>query len=103
VPDLHRSKRSSAWGPPDSRGPKFIKKSKNGSRITITRNTFNNMLIKLLIYFEYGAVGAPRGITVAWGLTRPKSGPRPAYTMSCSLHYCTLSLIKFKYFRMFPH
>jgi len=26
VADLHRSKRSSAWGPPDSRGPQFIKK-----------------------------------------------------------------------------
>jgi len=25
--------------------------------------------------FGYGAVGAPRGITVAWSLTRPKSGP----------------------------
>jgi len=31
--------------------------------------------MKLLIYFEYGAERAPRGITVAWGLTRPKSGP----------------------------
>jgi len=38
-------------------------------------NAFDNILIKLLIYFGYGAVGDPRGITVAWGLTRPKSGP----------------------------
>jgi len=27
--------------------------------------------------FGYGAVGAPRGITVAWGLTRPQSGHVP--------------------------
>jgi len=25
VPDLHTSKRSSAWGPPDSRGPQIDK------------------------------------------------------------------------------
>jgi len=31
--------------------------------------------MKLLIQFGYGAVGAPGVITVAWGLTRPKSGP----------------------------
>jgi len=31
--------------------------------------------------FGYGAVGAPRGITVAWGLTRPKSGPDPKDSM----------------------
>jgi len=27
VPDLHRSKRSSAWGPPDSMGPQIYKKN----------------------------------------------------------------------------
>jgi len=38
VADLHRSKRSSAWG---LKGPpKFIKINKNGCRITIQRNAF---------------------------------------------------------------
>jgi len=48
VADLHRSKRSSAWGPPGLKGPtKFI--IKKGYGITITRNAFNTILIKLLI------------------------------------------------------
>jgi len=41
---LHRSKRSSAWGPPDSRGPPnlYLKK---GCGITITRNAFNQIIV----------------------------------------------------------
>jgi len=61
-------------GAPGLKGPPNLYK-KNCCRITITRNAFNKMLIQLLIKFGYGAVGAPRGITVAWGLTRPKFGP----------------------------
>jgi len=60
-------------GPRTQWAPQFIKK--NGCGITITRNAFNKNLIKLLIWFGYGVVGAPRRITVAWGLPRPKSGP----------------------------
>jgi len=41
VADLQRSKRSSAWGPPESRGPPSFKKR---LQITITQNAFNTII-----------------------------------------------------------
>jgi len=62
VADLHRSKRSSAWGPPDSRGPQIYKKK------ICEKSKIQGPLVKI------NGVWGPT-ITVAWGLTRPKSGP----------------------------
>jgi len=62
-------------GAPRYQGGPQIYILKKCCRIMIQRKAFNKMLMKLFIYFGYGAFGAPGGITVAWGLTRPKSGP----------------------------
>jgi len=55
-------------GGPRLKGPtKFRKK---GCGITITQNTFNQIIDTFGVWGGWGAT-----ITVAWGLTRPKSGP----------------------------
>jgi len=52
--------------------------NKNGYRIKMWESKFNqnfNKMIDIHVVFGYVTVGAPRGITVAWGLTIPNSGP----------------------------
>jgi len=72
-------------GAPRTQGAsKFIKINKNVCRITITRNAFNNILIKLLIAYNLGMGRLGTHVeSVAWGLTRPKSGPAPKHTLVC--------------------
>jgi len=44
VADLHRSKRSSAWGPSDSRGPKFTKWLRNNDNTEHVWYNFNEII-----------------------------------------------------------
>jgi len=68
VADLHKSKRSTAWGPPDSRGsPNLYKKG-----CEINDNAFNK--ITAYIYsWGMGRLGPHNHSCL--GPTRPKSGP----------------------------